>query len=163
MDIRNWSMNQIMQLPDECFGRRWPVFLHMDVSVGGTNWDISEASLPDVTIIWEYSSWSDQFDKDCPFFRLALGDVLPATTAEMDALEPLFRGYGLQGPEPRLISGPTHSPAHLDRLKMPVAANGRRLVAEARAAPTASNHLDIVVVVSSLPTEVPDCLLSAHP
>ncbi|GAI86378.1 unnamed protein product, partial [marine sediment metagenome] len=25
MDIRNWSLDQVMQLPDGCFGRRWPI------------------------------------------------------------------------------------------------------------------------------------------
>ena len=53
MDIRNWPMNRIMQLPDCCFSRRWPVgvsWLGEAVSVG---YDISEAGLPERCVIWE--------------------------------------------------------------------------------------------------------------
>ncbi len=56
MDIRNWPLSQIMQLPDAAFGRRWPVGLAYAFAGAGAEFDISEAALPERFVIWEVLS-----------------------------------------------------------------------------------------------------------
>lgn len=161
MDVSRWSMDQILMLPDHCLSRRYSVFCELDVAGGETHWDISELALPDRAIIHElYILGGGAFSKwaSC---RLALGDQLPTATAMMDGLEPLFAGLGVQGPEPRGFQVATMAVMHLNRLKMYVPAQGRRLVLESV---TTTGHVltvRVAVVVSAVPREVPDCLLSA--
>ena len=163
MNIRDWPMNRIMQLPECCFGRRWLISVLPSATAPATGWDISEIPFPDKCVIWGFWAWFDRYGPQVDYIRLALGDQLPTTTAMMDALEPLFPGFGLQGAGPRAIPLTTYAIIHLTRLKMPVWAQGRRLVGEVQTTGTGEGAAQIVVVVSSIPTEVPDCLLSAHP
>ncbi|MBA7714214.1 hypothetical protein ES703_123231 [subsurface metagenome] len=78
----------------------------------------------------------------------------------MDRLEPLVMGLGYQGPEPRGFFVGTSGALHLDRLKMYVPAQGRRLVIEVVALTGMELGITVAIVVSACPTEVPDCLLS---
>ncbi|MBA7681717.1 hypothetical protein ES703_90057 [subsurface metagenome] len=160
MDIRNWPMNRIMQLPDNCFGRRFPVCVCVFDTDETPRWDISEIALPEKCVIWGFTSWMDEADYHVDSFRLALGDQLPTTVAMMDALEPLFYGLGRQGPEPRYIVAHVNYPPIVYNLRLPVAAAGRRVILEARSNVEQALAFQVVLVVSSIPTEVPDCLLS---
>ncbi|GAH72945.1 unnamed protein product, partial [marine sediment metagenome] len=57
MDVRNWPADRIMQLPDHCFGRRWLVSVIGARSEIGPAFDISEAGLPEWTVIWNLTLW----------------------------------------------------------------------------------------------------------
>jgi len=160
MNIRDWPMDQIMQLPDNLFGRRFGVFVALETESGVTEWDISELSLPNRCVIWELVYSPIKSPAYLETFRLAWGDQLPTTTAEMDLLEPAFHGLGLQGAEPRTITVDIDVLVHLDRLRMPVETAGRRLVLEAAPAADKSGKIQVGIVVSSVPTEVPDWLIS---
>ncbi|GAH58066.1 unnamed protein product, partial [marine sediment metagenome] len=94
MDIRNWPMDRIMQLPDECFGRRFLVSCSLAYADAGSTFDISEIALPEACVLWSLNvAWYNE-DTATHYIRLALGDQLPATVAMMDALEPLISGLG---------------------------------------------------------------------
>lgn len=160
MDIRNWPMNQIMQLPDHCFGRRWPIGVNAYSSATTEGWDISEVALPEQCVIWELSGWIGYSLQQIETFRLALGDQLPTTTAEMDRLEPLFNGLGRTEAGPRRIEAGRLTTFFIMNLRMPVMSSGRRLVLEVVSSGTGVGRLQVAVVVSSIPREVPDCLLS---
>jgi len=162
MDIRNWPMDRIMQLPDHCFGRRWPIACER-AGISGRFYDISEVALPERTVIWSVvlDWWNTSMDT-CAFCRLGVGDQLPVDVAGMNACEPLLRGVGVQGIEPRHYS---LSPGLLSirwPMRMGLAAGGRRFVLGI--APVGSNYLfaRVVLEVSSVPNEVPDCLLSGN-
>lgn len=152
-------MDQVMQLPDHCFGRRFPVCVCPSASTGNTNWDISEVALPDRFVIWELVWWTDRQRLGGDYFRLALGDQLPATAAQMTALEPLIKGMGLQGLDPRQIPPQWRTFVGIRRLRHPVQATGRKLIAEVVSDGAAAIRIQFVMVISSFPTEVPDCLL----
>ena len=158
MDIRNWGLDKVMQLPDWCFGRRWPIFCRVTAGEGSQLWDISELKLPDVCVVWEFGAWIARSSFEVDTFRLALGRFLPATAAQMDALEPLFNGLGAQGPGPRQIDAHRSGQLRMENLRMPVQAQGKNLILEATEATDKSGTIQVYIVISSIPTEVPDWL-----
>lgn len=161
MDIRSWALHQIMQLPDNCFGRRFLVSCCVAAGAGVAAWDISELAFPERAVIWEFGMTNVGTTQELDSFRLALGDVLPTSTAIMDALEPVFPGLGLTGLSPRQIYTGWISPMHLSRLRFPIMASGRRLVFEATGLADKTPLVTVMLLVSSIPVEVPDCLFSA--
>lgn len=160
MDIRNWPMDMILQLPDHFLSRRYSVFVALDLPEETTAWDISELALPDRAIIHEFGVLGNGFFGKDALVRLALGDQLPTAVGTMSGLEPLFAGLGFQGPEPRTFRVMTGAGLYLRRLRMFVPAQGRRLVLEAVTGAGITMSVMACVVVSSIPTEIPDCLLS---
>ena len=160
MNIRNWPLDRIMQLPDSCFGRRFSVCAHVSTDDSTVAWDISEIAFPETFVLWEvaisqhYFGFTEFFDS----LRLALGDQLPTAAAMMNALEPLIPGFGAQGPEPRYFMAlPDYFAFHM---RNPISAKGRRLVLEATPLPEVNIDVQVVCEVSSMPTEVPDWLCS---
>jgi len=53
MDISKWPLNQIMQLPDWCFGRRWWVGTYVGTQAANPNYFLIEESVPDRFILWD--------------------------------------------------------------------------------------------------------------
>ena len=162
MNIQNWGIGQIMQLPDHLFGRRFLVSCSLSLGVGETNWDISEVALPETCVIWELHIESIGIYSEILTLRIALGDQLPTVVAEMNRLDPLFMGLGLQGPEPRSFYLPQKTRVHFSRLRMPVAAAGRRLVIEGVTPDAVTGVVFVGIVVSGGPKEVPDWLYSEN-
>ncbi len=162
MDIRNWPMDRIMQLPDCCFGRRFIISCTSLALAGTARWDISEVAFPESAVIWEVLAWGNGGYPDIHSIRLAIGDQLPTAVAMMDGLEPLFQGLGRQGISPRVIIGSIEGFLALRRLKMPLSAAGRRLVLEVQAAVEKDAEYTVCLTVSSMPKEVPDWLFSGQ-
>ncbi len=148
-----------MQLPDCCLGRRFPVFVALETVTDETHWDISELALPDRTIVHELAIVASGAYGMEGTVRLALGDQLPTTTAQMDSLEPLFHGFGLQGPGPRYSNFSMPMNFAFRRLKMYVPAQGRRIILEAFTASAQGPSFYAAIIVSSIPTEVPEWLI----
>lgn len=162
MNISQWSIGRIMQLPDCCLSRRFSVFVTIQTVGDSTQYDISELALPDRTIIHEFAFWAAGTFGQFTSIRLALGDQLPTATTEMDTLDPLFHGLGVQGPEPRVLLAMVGVSVHFDRLKMYVPAQGRRLILETTTLAGTNPAVSVGIVVSAVPTEVPDWLISGR-
>lgn len=160
MNIRDWPIDRIMQLPDNCFGTRFLVSCTADGGDENHGWDISEIALPERCVVWEMQWFFDTIRYQVDFFRIVLGDILPASAAEVDALEPLFPGLGIQGASPRLITCLGYAENGIKTLRFPVMSKGRRLIIEVRRDAVGGGRMTVVIVVSSIPTEVPDCLVS---
>ena len=117
-----------MQLPDNCFGRRWPVGVYTFEMSVGTYYDISEAGLGDRCVFWNLFGYAAGSTMGWTVFSFALGDQLPVNDAEFDALEPLFSDVGLLLPPRReLAVGGATGPVFLP-MRLPVQAQGRRIV-----------------------------------
>lgn len=160
MDIRNWPMDRIMQLPDHCFGRQWPVAVHALSQGVGVYFDISEAGLGDKCVIWQAMYFVTGPFSSTTFVSLALGDVLPTTDAEFDALEPLFSDVGRRLAGRRVVDLAGLGLFVTIPMRLPVAAQGRRLVGRFQVVLEAVGPPAAILTVSSMPREVPDCLLS---
>lgn len=162
MNIRDWPLGSIIQLPDCCFGRRFPVSSNIFLPGPGTAWDISEVAFPETCVIWELLITAGKGIESAGQIRIALGSQLPLNAGMFDVLEPLFPGLGLQMPEPRLIYVAPGELVHLTQLRMPVATAGRKMVVQCTAGPGQITSLIVAIVVSSVPREVPDWLISGN-
>lgn len=160
MDIRNWAMDQIMQLPDHAFGRRFIVSAEVRATGEQTAWDISEVAFPERCVLWQLVIRPYQCVSLAEGIRIALGDQLPTAAAMMDRLEPLVAGLGMQGAEPRLISLAMMAGWLNIGMRFPLHAGGRRLVLEATCADQKTTWASVHVLVSSVPKEVPDWMVS---
>lgn len=160
MDIRNWGLDQVMMLPDHCFGRRWPIGLQSFLEGAGAVFDVSEAALPERCIVWEvFVSSVGAIGTTSAGFTLALGDQLPANVAAFNACELVFSGIDSRSRrgEIEVVSG---AGFNIRNLRLPLAVSGRRFVGafiRVLGSPVACHA---IIVVSSIPKEVPDCLLS---
>jgi len=156
MDIRKWSLERIMTLPDHCFGRRWPIFCEPNTNVATRVWDISELAFPEKCVIWQVNIQNTGAFVANISYRLALGNRLPTTMAQMSELEPLLPGLGLQGIEPRIIGISQYSSFIKIDMRNPLNARGRRLVVEYGNVAAGDRGIIVCVVVSSMPEFVPD-------
>lgn len=159
MDISGLGIGQIMQLPDWVFGRRFVVSVDCRAGPDETVWDISELGLPQDAVIWQLQIYPYGVSHSGCYVRLALGDQLPTTAAQMDGLEPLIAGLGAQGAEPRRIYCFHETAPYLLFPRMQVKASGRRLVMEATAGADQYTLVAAQIVVSSVPRAVPDVVV----
>lgn len=162
MDIKDWPLGKIMQLPDCCFGRRFLVCAERSALDAPELFDISEMALPEMCVLWQVILQTYNGDAILHNCRVALGDQLPTSTAMLDTLEPLVPGLGVQGAEPRDISIQPGSHFVSMDVRQLLQAMGRRLVVGVRSAMLKETFVRVVVVVSSIPTEVPDWLCSGN-
>ncbi len=132
MDIRNWPLDGIMQLPDSCFGRRYIVSCCIEVAATLKGYDISEVAFPEVGVIWDVQWWPDSEFPVSGGIRLALGDQLPTTTAEMTRLDQLIQGLGAWELGTRRIVIASGSAVVLHRIKLPVHFGGASVSFRAR-------------------------------
>lgn len=160
MDIRNWSLDQVMQLPDHCFGRRWPIVLIKTALGPGVAWDISDMALPEQCVIWEVFWWINADEFMDYLIDMRLGDHLPAAAGEFIVMEPLFRDFGLHTNNGYSIVPAWNGAFYRLSVRMPIAAAGRRLVVQFYNTLSGSVYGGAGIVISSIPKEVPDCLLS---
>lgn len=160
VNIQRWPVEKKLQLPDWCFGRRYLVTCTVKAKQGAHGWDISEVAMPEACVVWEYCARYDGDPDTTGYFWLALGDQLPVTQAIFRALDPMFMGLGVQGPDPRMIRMSGTSGVHYDRLRIPVATMGRRLVLMVEGQETGFGTVEVGLVVSGMPKEVPEWVIS---
>lgn len=160
MDVRNWPMDRIMQLPDHCFGTRFPVTLFYFGGVTIGSFDISLMGLPDKCVLWEINMIG--FGTPVTNYwtlSMKLGDHIPATVPEFNALTNLHPSLGADVTGDRTFIMPDNQNFSIRRIKIPIEAQGRRVVAMFRTS-IDDNDLTCVLIFSNMPTEVPDCLIS---
>jgi len=160
MDISNWPINRIMQLPDNCFGRRWPIGFAQLTPDAEPHFEICETGLPEVCVIWSISTVCIGTFSSGINIQLRLGDNMPATDAEFLAFEPLIDDITGTGAVRNSIVVPGISGPHRFPIRKVVASAGRRLVGRFQRIATTAMGGQVIVVVSSMPTEVPDWLVS---
>lgn len=163
MNVRDWPMGAIMQLPDCCFGRRWGVAVG-GVSLGpGIHTYLSVDPLPDVCVVWEVFLSSMNVSPNGDRVEFRLGDHIPLTDAAVDEFEMLFPSLEVSASLRSSILVPYGTGFSVRSLKLPVAAQGRRLCVRFTFVTGGAANVQAGIVVSSIPTEVPDCLVSEYP
>lgn len=160
MDISKWPIDKVMQLPDWCFGRRWVVSAARIASGAVTNWDMSELTFPNRGVIWQVDMHPVLCGYFTCYYRLALGFQLPTTTGQMDLLSPLLNGLGDQGNEPRKIRAYSNCGQYNLQMRNPVDFQGKRLILEVTSVADKQILVNVGVVVSTIPKEIPDWLSS---
>lgn len=160
MNISEWSLSKKMMLPDHCFGRREVLQLAADLSDANAVYVISPAGLPETTVIWEVLAAGRGTGFMTVHIGLALGDQLPASDAEYNALDPIFPNAIASDGERGEFEVQTFGDTHIAMARFPVAVSGRRIVAKFIRHQGNATEAVVVVTYSSLPYEVPSCLLS---
>ena len=161
MDISNWGVDRILSLPDCCFGPRFLVAVSHHSTSSSTFWHLSEIALPEKFVIWEFYLITADRSTNVDYARLAIGDTLPTSSAEMDAHEPLFSGLGFVGFRPRRIHLSVPAPIFFRKLRQPVSAGGRRIILEVSTGGSTTTDVLMGIVVSSFPKDIPEWLFSA--
>ena len=165
MNIQNWGIGQILQLPDHAFGRQYPIWVARISASGGAGRDISEIGFPNVAVVWGFGWWVwtpyTEANKAEARIKLGLANDLPATAAAMDRLQPLFPGLGDHGAALRDIYIGDAGSSMWIPMRTVLNAQGQKLVIEVDAASNTDVRVMVCVVVSSVPREVPDWMISA--
>ncbi len=163
MNIRDWPSDQIMALPDHCFGRRFVVAVAAQSISENIGWEISDLALPEWCVLWEIAFWTPDPAGDISNFQIALGDQIPTSAAMMDALDPLIPGWGIHRPDPQYIQLPYLGGFARMTMRYPIHSGGRRLVLAVDGTTTKVPVVFFQGIFSSMPTEVPDWLVSGYP
>ncbi len=158
MNISNWPIDKIMGLPDHCFGRREILQLAVDLADANPVYSISPAGLPDRMVIWEVNAAARAVVASTIHAGLALGDVLPASDAEYDALELVFPNVISSDGDRGEFEVCVNSAFIITMVRFPVVVSGRRLIGKFTRHQGNSTEGVIDVVYSALPSEVPGWL-----
>ncbi len=161
MDVRNWPMDRIMQLPDRCFGRRWFVGMISGKEDAGADYIVAEPELPTAMVVWGMYLTIRQTAITGWKLSYRLGPDMVYDAASFDALERVFPNLAhisflyeiwSNNCDQMIVTG----------LRNFVEPNGRRLVmAIATVDGTGYREAAAGLLISSIPKEVPDWLLSA--
>lgn len=156
MDISNWSMSQILELPDHLFGRRYMISCGLTATGFDTLYDISELGLPERCVIWELCVVYNATVAGYGSISFAIGDQLPTTLSEFIGHEPLFPGLGLQRAGYREFAVGRGAAFNMRRLKICVSSGGRRLIIRFSALATGISIMNSSIVVSAIPRSIPE-------
>lgn len=158
MNIANWPVNKIMELPDHCFGRREVLQLAVDLAGAGAVYAINPAGLPDKMVIWEVIAAARAATTVTIHAGLALGDQLPASDAEYNLLELVFPNVISSDADRGEFEVSSDNSFNLMMVRFPVVVSGRRLIAKFVRHQGIATEGVITVVYSSFPSEVPEWL-----
>lgn len=162
MNIRDWPMNKRLALPDWCFGRRWPINNTGTGTGANPGFDISWCAFPEWIVIWELFISGPGDTVPYASVEMRLGDKLPANDAEFGAYSKLLDCVKCMGGNPSRLVAFNNVGTTLRSLKVPVHTAGQRLVTRHACFGGTITRSQLILVVSSLPTEVPDWLLSGQ-
>lgn len=162
MNIEKWDIDKIMRLPDWCFGRKFLLSCDARAYSEAYAFDISKVGLPDRAVMWELLVVPYNYSSTNNWIRLAVGDKVPASAAEMLLLDPLIMGFGYGNEEPRKIYLVSNLQIFTMSLRTPSLGNGRRLILEAYAEADKIAWVRVTLLVSSIPKEVPDWIYSGQ-
>jgi len=160
MDISRWGMDQVMMLPDHCFGTRRVLTMCGEGTIAIPAFDISETGLGERTVVWGAGVWNELADTLASFVRFKLGDQLPATLAEFDALDDMFPEMACVAGYRSILAVRGETAILWLPMRRMFQTSGRRIVAALGAIALSEAIGMCGIEISSVPREVPDCLLS---
>lgn len=161
MDIRSWSPNQVMQLPDWCFGSRWWVGEYM----GGTNGVIAYKSggelLPDKFVLWGIlTSAKSPSCLEALRLTIRLAGSAAASVAAAKAQDRLIDGVSVTDILYELYVN-QNGVTWIGDIRQLVEPNGRRLSLVSNGDQAITYEMTVGILISAVPTEVPDWLVKA--
>ena len=156
MDISNWPMSKIMQLPADAFGRRELVQMAVVLTSAAPKFVMSLTGLPDKMVIWEVIIAAGADAIVTIRVRLALGIRLPASTGEFEAMEKLFSNVLALDGVPGGFEAPGGSGLLITKVRFPVVVSGRRLIARVQRNQGLATSGVVLIAYSAIPTEIPD-------
>lgn len=162
MDISKWPINKIMQLPDCCFGKRWPIMISGSVGAAITEFNVSGQTLPDKWVLWELDViiWpsADVYTGRLFHTSIAMGEHKPANEAEFDKLDGILPGASYMSNGRKTLLGPFCA----RNIKQNFIGNGRKICTRVRNVAGITTTYSVNLIISTIPKEVPDWLSSGR-
>ncbi len=160
MDISKWPLHKIMMLPDWCFGQRWWVGTNLGTALAEAVPFLVEESVPDVFVLWDVlilsATANGQTRTD---LTLRLCRQAP-TTANVRTFRRLLKGFS----RPNLyyeVQLPADIAVHLGPMRNLIEARNDRIGGIfKRLGATATQEGQITFLISGMPQEVPDWVVS---
>jgi len=149
-----------MQLPDEAFGRRWVIGQSAPVASDGCSYRLSNCSLPEWTVLWGLYLNATDPTGNTGYIEYRLGDSLPANLTEFRQLAPVFQTVLDHNNIESSFRVGLVSNLPLILYRLPIHTMGRRVVFGFCDAQAGSFIVSTYLVVSSIPTEVPEWMIS---
>lgn len=160
MNIEKWDIEKIMQLPDWCFGKRWPLMISGSLASGITEFKESGQTLPDKWVLWELEMmiWpsADVYTGRLFHANIAMGEHVAASELEFEKFESIIPGAAYVSAGRKTLLGPYRG----TMLKQNFIGNGRKICTRIRNVAGITTIYSINLVISSLPREVPDWMFS---
>ncbi len=162
MDISNWPMDRIMQLPVDCLGTRFTIIFSDAQPAVGDDIYFNNLALTDRCVLHEIhaSIGSSTVNVSSPIASLALvlANRQPANLTEFLTHDNLLTGIDEETSDIQQF----RTPMHLTRLKLPILAQGRKVALKFSIEGVFAAHFNVALVFSSIPREIPD-FYSGHP
>lgn len=162
MDISNWPVGRIMQLPDWCFGNRWVVACDSGDYNVSDSFGIVRTGVPDRCVIWEIFVSQVGATSGLVRFELGWADQLVTTSAQWTALQKMFPCQGQQDRVDFRFGCLGDAPWHINGLRLVSPAAGLRPAIRNDGSGSTGITAQACFVISSLPKEVPDWLISGQ-
>lgn len=162
MNIEKWDIDRIMQLPDWCFGRKWPVSVGYKTAAIGTYYDLSELGLPDKCVIWQVNWSFSSIGVLSVVTSLALANEIPADTNEYNQKSQLLADMGISVELRRDVTISSYGGGKTIDIRMPLETAGKRLLGRFNWGQAITGMMMISMVISSIPKEVPDWVFSGR-
>ena len=156
MDIRDWPIDKIMQLPADAFGQRI-VYLFSDQVVGAaTKFLLSRLSLPDRAVLWGIDFAA--YGSTNPGLTGIMGYTLSFAQRDITGVAEFISLPELVPGSQEIVSFvPTvRGPLAFRDLKMFIEPQGAKLALRAINVGAETARFTVSVVISSIPNEIPD-------
>ena len=162
MNTSNWGDGRIMQLPDFCFGRRWPIQSTGNPAAGLYEWVLNPSSLPERMVVWSAYMAVRQATWALGHAAFKLAEHIPANVAEFRTMESVFKE--MQGPnlgESEIIVGGMGAQTQIHCRHL-VRTTARRLMFGFYNPSGTESWCIAGLVISSVPRSVPDWVVERY-
>jgi len=159
MNIKGWSANKVMQLPDWCFGSRWWVGEYMGGTSGVIEYKCGQEILPNKFVLWGILiSARSPSCSEALRLSIRLAGSAAASVAAAKLLEPLLKGISTTGILYELYVKP-NGVTWIGCERQLVEPNSKRLSLVSNGDQSNTYEMTVGILISAMPNEVPDWLV----
>lgn len=155
IDIRNWPLDKIMQLPDWVFGAKFYNGHFGNQVGGGSTYYKFPTPLPDRIVLWDIiGSVAPETGVTYVLAGWGLGSEVP-TAATWRRGDRLLANF-VQINEAFDISMPVGNIMHLGPVRLPIVTGKRHITANYSSQGGNEPEIHVTAVISAIPNEIPD-------
>jgi len=160
MDVSKWPIDKIMALPDWCFGMKWWVGTYVGTSADGFTPFIIEESVPDRFVLWDVLiSTTGHTAATHANISIRLCRQAP-TSSNLKQFRRLLTNFSTRK-QSYDIHLPPVATTHLGPMKNLIEAENDKIGGALKlVSETATCENTIACLISSIPKEVPDWVVS---
>lgn len=161
MDISSWNPNQVMQLPDWCFGPRWWVGEYMGHTGGEVYYRSGEEVLPYRFVLWGIMVSARSVNcLEALRLTIRIAGSAAASVAEAKAMDRLLKDISIADILYELYVN-QNGVTWIGCERQLVEPNGKRLSLVSNGDQSIAYEMTVGILISAVPTLVPDWLVKA--